>query len=356
MGGLFLVRVVNVQVQVVEEGKAQASLLVALGAVVLQGWIGQVNDAPSPAAAAACSSDEAAAWSENEVLQRMVRRELPRFVEAVSVQVSGCGAFVAPTDLDGTVRRGGHHWLRRADPTPPADLPHRALHQGVFQCVLAPFAAEVAVVVEHGPVPVSSLRLRLHPLRVEVDSENTQRLLGIAAALAAEPATSPARGDADAVAPQDGEPSAGVGATVREAWRWKRAAQWEVVRLRTLKGQLELAAAGVLPAQDLDALGETPTLGPWAAVTDLLLVAATRGKATAAGALGTLVGRRQRSLQVKPHMHITWCVGGLRLDLLAKNSNVVALRLGAITGQFANVRLWSRTVRIVFAVYMGREI
>ena len=367
MGGLFLVRVVNVQLQVVEEGKVQASALLAVGAVVIQGWIGQVDDSPAlsssssvplaptstTAASTVTTSDEilstplSATWSENEVLQRMVRRELPRFVEAVSVQVSGCGAFVAPTDLDATVRRGSFHWLRLADPAPRPDLPLNVFNQGIFQCVLAPFmGAEVAVVTEHGAVPISSLRLKLPLMQAALSYENLQRLVGVATAQA-EPLpigvglkrVRPLADDGNALSSTDLHSSTVGVTTVREAWRVKRNAQWEVMRLKRLESHLEFAGSGLLELSDLGALrGDAPSLEPWITATQHSLIAATKALTVAEGALGKLVSARKRSLQVKPHMHVTWWVGGLSLHCLAlKSSNVVVLDLGAVSGQFANV-------------------
>ena len=373
MGGLFLVRVVNAQLQVVEEGKVQASALLAVGAVVIQGWIGQVVEPPalpsssqvalhaSVAAAASATlpttSDEvstpvSAAWSENEVLQRMVRRELPRFVEAVSVQVSGCGAFVAPTDLDATVRRGSFHWLRLAEPAPRADLPLNAFDQGIFQCVLAPFTgAEVAVVTEHGAVPISSLRLKLPLMRAEVSYENLQRLVGLASAQAVPLPIGVGLKRVRPLAANDGEVHSALSSnsallsplssvtTVREAWWMKRSAQWEVMRLKRLERQLEFADCTLLDPSDLGALkGDVPSLEPWITATQQALIAANRALTAAEVALGKLVSDRKRSLQVKPHMHVTWWIGGLSIRGVAlKSSNAVVMDLGAVSGQFANV-------------------
>ena len=348
MGGLFIFRCHGLQVQVLDREEARACAILACGAVVAQGWIG------------AGGPDSVVT---GEALQRLVRRELPQFVETVSMRLESISAFSAPTDLDETLSRGRYRWLPDFGPASfngtSYDAPFKAFDSGVFRCLLAPGPAiEASVVIEHGAVPIHELRVMVPQLRFESDSERLRRVIGVLSSLSSPLPERQSRA-IDETVPETAEalrfsekrgatgPVEGQGAefTVAAAWQTKQAAQWEVHRLRAILGSLQLCAAGVgVGAEDLTLLreGRDDHFSNWIEQTKERLFVATLRLSAAAESLGALVKSTKTRIQIRPHLRVRWSVQGVQVNLVSEAAQSLAVfELGRISGLFAHFLDWS---------------
>ena len=188
-----------------------------------QGWIGQVAQA---------AQGSAKAEEGGEILQRLIRRELPTFVEAVSVSVKDLALYAAPSDLEADPEAQGmaRRWLPELAPgkAPLANEP-----RGVFRCLLnATGLLEANLLVEHAAVPIQSLSLAAQPLNAKVDSENFHRVIGVLSAVLAPPPPPKAphaQTSCPVELPRGGDATReSVGESVAFAWRAKQSRQWEV--------------------------------------------------------------------------------------------------------------------------------
>jgi hypothetical protein len=489
MGGLFIVQLNGAQVQVLDDSpKTKACVICALGAVVAQGWCGAVqntqntNDASATTAASPSSSCEdaeavssefmlsssalpsqplggiaaAGCVSEGETLQRLVRRELPHFVETVNVQVRSLSVFSAPSDLDDTLLRRTHRWLpkgwaaRTADASsfgrrrgagssssnigPEAEMSRlTSVHDlGVYRCILAPVAVlEANVSVEHAAVPIHAIRVSVPNLHADCDSEYFRRLVAVVSSLTEKPlnpsrakdrvvgdvdfaqATPEAKaaaalfldqeqqqreqkqqqqqrqqqadvsvvgggcdcdGDAPFSCSSTDAPAAGIdrggsggdegginssAGTVLEEWRRKQASQWEFHRLVSLLGSLQLLEQSVsVGSTDLarimgggssgggggGSVGGGVNLQAWINTVSQSLLVAVAHREAAKTSLAALVRSTKTQIQVQPHMHCTWLVGGVSVELLSPAQQPLAsFHLERISGIFTNVRRGMRS-------------
>jgi hypothetical protein len=144
MGGLFMVQATNVQVQLLDQTTG-STVIFAVGDTTVQGWIGALLPRDSKETARC------------EILQRLIRRELPTFVEAINVQVQAASIYAAPSDLSS----GQCQWIQsvRADSAVKSS--------GIFRCLLSPISLiEVNLIVEHSAIPVHSFRVEVPEVNI----------------------------------------------------------------------------------------------------------------------------------------------------------------------------------------------
>jgi hypothetical protein len=298
------------------------------------------------------------------MLQRLIRRELPRFVEATHIQIKGMSILEAPSDLDGV---SNIRWL---------PLLHNgakngvdvAWNTGVFNTLLEPVSViEVGVVVEHGAVPINCLRVALPIVKLNIDSGALRRVTKVASAMSTLPIKSSedkcvdqaklvGKTDDATLSPSSGDLVAGEGidhyhhgtdmdedeedGPIKRAWWMKQKAQWKLNNLKRLLRSLKLLQCHDMPQQQqqrqqIDAV----SLSTWIASTKKHIERACVSLSAATITLTQLVEDTKRMLQVQPHMHLVAFIGGVRVGLITTRREPIAtLSLDRISAIFANVR------------------